>query len=73
MKLYILTLTKEIEYYNFDLEEIITEYRNIYAGVFDSRNKAKNTAKKYLDGSSFDINTFHITECKVNNIVKIEK
>ena len=48
MKLFILTIAKEQTYYSFDFEKDISVYKNIYTGVFNSRNKAETVAKEYL-------------------------
>lgn len=45
MKLFILTIAKEQTYYSFDFEKDISIYKNIYTGVFNSRNKAETVAK----------------------------
>lgn len=74
MKLFILTIAKEQTYYSFDFEKDISVYKNIYTGVFNSRNKAETVAKKYLDSNSpFDVNIFYITECELNDIEEIGK
>lgn len=68
MKLFILTIAKEQTYYSFDFEKDISVYKNIYTGVFNSRNKAETVAKEYLDSNShFDVNIFYITECELND------
>lgn len=74
MKLFILTIAKEQTYYSFDFEEDISVYKNIYTGVFNSRNKAETVAKEYLDNNSpFDVNIFYITECELNDITEMGK
>lgn len=74
MKLFILTVAKEQTYYSFDFEKDISVYKNIYIGVFNSRNKAETVAKKYLDNNSpFDVNIFYITECELNEITDISQ
>lgn len=74
MKLFILTIAKEQTYYSFDFEKDISVYKNIYTGVFNSRNKAETVAKEYLDNNSpFDVNIFYITECELNDITEMGK
>lgn len=74
MKLFILTIAKEQTYYSFDFEKDISVYKNIYTGVFNSRNKAETVAKEYLDSNSpFDVNIFYITECELNDITEVGK
>lgn len=74
MKLFILTIAKEQTYYSFDFEKDIFVYKNIYTGVFNSRNKAETVAKEYLDNNSpFDVNIFYITECELNDITEMGK
>lgn len=74
MKLFILTIAKEQTYYSFDFEKDISVYKNIYTGVFNSRNKAETVAKKYLDNNSpFDVNIFYIAECELNDIAEMGK
>ena len=72
IKLFILTIAKEQTYYSFDFEKDISVYKNIYTGVFNSRNKAETVAKEYLDNNSpFDVNIFYITECELNDITEM--
>ena len=74
MKFYVLTLTKEIPRYDYDLEDWISDYEDICVGVFDNRDKAKDVAKRhYKNCDIFDISFFRITECELNEITDISQ
>lgn len=74
MKLYILTLTKETQHYDYDLEDWISDYEDVCIGAFDNKTKAESIAKEYLEGRCpFDVNVFCITECELNNITEMGK
>lgn len=74
MKFYVLTLTKEIPRYDYDLEDWISDYEDICVGVFDNRDKAKDVAKRHFKNCDiFDISFFRITECELNEITDISQ
>lgn len=71
MKLYVLIMVHEHTHYNFDLEKDVSEYYKVFAGVFDSKEKAEKVAAGYLDMSSpycYEyFNSFRIKECDLNS------